>query len=319
MPAGTRRPGCWRPRPGTGHPVDGGKFDTRPGKTRPAGRQAPPPVLGGDKCAVLACLRSRQVRHQRQEARCAVHAARWETARQAGLASDERRWNQTAEPVPVTGQVNLRGLAPLAVAELLYGLQQRAAAEVTSYCRFLRRLAQELRQAQVPSLTELPVQDEPARRSLVNSLVAHLGRAFADPRTEIAKDRWDLTVLGHHGWLTFTGITRTGCVRPPKAGLLMICRAGAASRRAPGSARSSARWCACRRPCGPAAPIRARIRPGSAAPTSRRSCTHGVPVRRRSVVGLFPREDLPGRRPGTDRDPLAGADPRRRPGRGTAG
>ena len=46
------------------------------------------------------------------------------------------------------------------------------------------------------------------RRSLVNSLLAHLGRAFADPRTEIAKDRWDLTVLGHHGWLAFTGISQ---------------------------------------------------------------------------------------------------------------
>ena len=204
-------PETWVLAPPAGHRLirwDGGKFDTGPGKTRPARREAPPPVLGGDKCAVLACLRSRQVRHQRQGARCAVHAARWETARQAGLASDERRWNQIAEPVPVTGQVNLRGLAPLAVAELLYGLQQRVAAEVTSYCRFLRRLAQELRQTQVPSLAGLPAQDEPARRSLVNSLVAHLGRAFADPRTEIAKDRWDLTVLGHHGWLTFTGISQ---------------------------------------------------------------------------------------------------------------
>ena len=204
-------PETWVLAPPAGHRLirwDGGKFDTGPGKTRPARREAPPLVLGGDKCAVLACLRSRQVRHQRQEARCAVHAARWETARQAGLASDERRWNQIAEPVPVTGQVNLRGLAPLAVAELLYGLQQRVAAEVTSYCRFLRRLAQELRQTQVPSLAGLPAQDEPARRSLVNSLVAHLGRAFADPRTEIAKDRWDLTVLGHHGWLTFTGISQ---------------------------------------------------------------------------------------------------------------
>ena len=110
--------------------------------------------------------------------------------------------------LPVPGQVNLRGLAPLVVAELLYGLQQRVRAECTSYCRFLRRLAQELRQAQVSSLSELPAQDEPVRRSLVNSLLAHLGRAFADPRTEIAKDRWDLTVLGHHGWLTFTGISQ---------------------------------------------------------------------------------------------------------------
>ena len=46
------------------------------------------------------------------------------------------------------------------------------------------------------------------RRSLASSLLAHLGRAFADPRTEITKDRWDLTVLGHHGWLTFTGISQ---------------------------------------------------------------------------------------------------------------
>jgi integrase len=206
----------WNPATGVlappaGHRLirwDGGKVDARPGKARLGGREAPLPVLGGDKCAVLACLRPRRVRHQRQEAHCAVHAARWEEARRAGLAFDERSWNRTAEPVPVTGQVNLRGLAPLVVAELLYGLQQRAGAEVTSYCRFLRRLAQELRQTQVPSLAELPVQDEPVRRSLVNSLVAHLGRAFADPRTEIAKDRWDLTVLGHHGWLTFTGISQ---------------------------------------------------------------------------------------------------------------
>lgn len=184
-------PVTWVLAPPAGHRLirwDGGKFDARPGKDRPAGREAPLPVLGGDKCSVLACLRPRRVRHQRQEAHCAVHAARWETARRAGLASDERRWNQTAEPVPVTGQVNLRGLAPLVVAELLYGLQQRAAAEVTSYRRFLRRLAQELHQTQVPSLTELPVQDEPARRSLVNSLVVHLGRrsltrAPRSPRT----------------------------------------------------------------------------------------------------------------------------------------
>ena len=64
----------------------------------------------------------------------------------------------------------MRGLAPLVVAELLYGLQQRVRAECTSYCRFLRRLAQELRQAQVSSLSELPAQNEPVRRSLVSSL-----------------------------------------------------------------------------------------------------------------------------------------------------
>src|SRR6266704_154637 len=53
----------------------------------------------------------------------------------------------------------------------------------------------------------------------------------------------------------------------------MTCRGAAASKQAPGFMRSSARWCACQRPCAPGAAIRARTRPGSAAPTSRRSCT----------------------------------------------
>ena len=201
-------PVTWVLAPPAGHRLirrDCGRLGARSG---PAGRQAPLPVLGGGKCAVLACLRARRAGHRRQQAHCAVHAGRWQAARQADPALDERRWNRTAEPLPVTGQVNLRGLAPLVVVEVLYGLQQRAGAQCASYCRFLRRLVQELRQAQVSSLSELPVQDEPVRRSLVNSLTAHLGRAFADPRTEIAKDRWDLTVLGHHGWLTFTGISQ---------------------------------------------------------------------------------------------------------------
>jgi len=187
---------------------DAGRLDA-PGRTCPAGPEAPVPVLGVDKCAVLACLRARRVRQRRQQAHCPVHTVRWEAARRADPHLDEGWWNRTAEPVPVTGQVNLAGLAPLVVVEVLFGLQQRVRAECTSYCRFLRRLARELRQTQAGSLTELPAQDEKVRQSLLNSLLAHLGRAFADPGTEIAKDRWDLTVLGHDGWLTFTGISQS--------------------------------------------------------------------------------------------------------------
>ena len=187
---------------------DCGRLDGPASQDVRAQRGAPPPVLGPGKCAVVACLRGGRARRGRREAYCRVHATRWNAASQADPALDERQWRQIAEPLPVPGQVNLRGLAPLVVVEVLYGLQQRAAAQCTSYCRFLRRLAQELRQARVCSLADLPAQDEPVRRSLVNSLLAHLGRAFADPRTEITKDRWDLTVLGHHGWLTFTGISQ---------------------------------------------------------------------------------------------------------------
>ncbi len=197
--------------PPAGHRLirrDCGRLDGPASQDAHARREAPSPVLGPGKCAVVACLRASWVRRGRHEAYCRVHATRWDVASQADPLLDEQKWRQAAEPLPVPGQVNLRGLPPLVVVEVLYGLQQRAAAQCTSYCRFLRRLARELRQAEVCSLADLPAQDEPVLRSLVNSLQAHLGRAFADPRTEITKDRWDLTVLGHHGWLAFTGISQ---------------------------------------------------------------------------------------------------------------
>ena len=174
----------------------------------PARRGSPAPGIPGGKCAVMACLRERRVRRGREETRCALHARRWEAAVLADPRLEGRRWNERAEPVPVTGQVNLRGLEPLAVVEVLYGLQQRVRGGCTSYCRIVRRLAAELRQAQAPSLADLPAQEEKGRQGLLNSLTMHAGRAFADPRSEIAKDRWDLTVLGHHGWLSFTGISQ---------------------------------------------------------------------------------------------------------------
>jgi integrase len=174
----------------------------------PARREGPAPRVPDGKCAVTACLRERQARRGREESRCALHARRWEAALAADPRLDARRWNERAEPVPVTGQVNLRGLAPLAVVEVLYGLQQRGRAGCTSYCRTLRSLAAQLRQAQAASLGDLPAQQEKGRRGLLNSLIMHADRALADPRSEIARDRWDLAVLGHHGWLDFTRISQ---------------------------------------------------------------------------------------------------------------
>src|SRR5258708_2430681 len=127
---------------------DGARLGGRAGPAGKAGRDAPRPVLGPGKCAVVACLRAGKVHPGPPEACCPVHATRWEAASHADPGLEERRWRQIAEPLPVPGHVNLRGLAPLVVAEVLYGLQQRGAAQCTSHCRFLRRLAQELRQAQ---------------------------------------------------------------------------------------------------------------------------------------------------------------------------
>ena len=291
---------------------DCGRLDIPASRNAHARREAPPPVLGPGKCAVVACLRPSRARRGRHEAYCRVHAPRWEAASQADPLLDEQRWRQAAEPLPVPGQLNLRGLPPLVVVEVLYGVQQRTAAQCTSYCRFLRRLARELRRAGVCSLADLPAQDEPVLRSLVNSLLAHLGRAFADPRTEITKDRWDLTVLGHHGWLCLHR-HQPARASPPSAGPLTTCRGGAASKQAPGCTRSSARWRGCHRRCGPAAPIMARIPLPSAAPTSRRSCTGW-----RSWPPTGAVRDAvsrPARTPGgCGRDPRAGADPSRRSG-----
>jgi len=201
-------PATWLLAPETEHRLIRWDGSRRRQEDEPGRREAPLPSPGPGKCSVTACLRERQTRRSREETRCALHARWWEAALLADPGLDGRQWDERAEPVPVTGQVNLRGLAPLAVAEMLYGLQQRVRAGCTSYCRTLRVLARELRRSQAPSLRDLPAQEEKGRQALLNSLTMHAGRAFANPRSEIAKDRWDLTVLGHHGWLSFTGISQ---------------------------------------------------------------------------------------------------------------
>jgi Phage integrase family len=174
------------------------------------GEQPGPPVRavlvpGSETCAVLACLRARR---SQRAVYCPRHVAAWQLATAANARLDEQSWRQTAVPFTVPGQVNLRGLAPLAVVEILYGVQQRARDECMTYCRFLRRLVHELHQAQASRLGELPRQDEATLRALANSLTRHVTRAFTDPQAETAKDVWDLAVLGHRGRLTFTKISQ---------------------------------------------------------------------------------------------------------------
>jgi hypothetical protein len=62
-----------------------------------------------------------------------------------GNSFDEDRWRALASPVPVGGQVSLRGLAPLLAAEVLYGLQQRTRQGVTTRLHVLRAVVEDLR------------------------------------------------------------------------------------------------------------------------------------------------------------------------------
>ena len=50
---------------------------------------------------------------------------RWRTAVTADPGIDRRHWQRTQSAVSEGGQVSLRGLAPLVVVEVLFGVQQR--------------------------------------------------------------------------------------------------------------------------------------------------------------------------------------------------
>ena len=64
---------------------------------------------------------------------------------------------------------------------------------------------------QVGSLTDyVPGDDRDLEfTGLANCLIGHARRALSTPETEVTKDEWDLTVFGHNGTVSFTGISQT--------------------------------------------------------------------------------------------------------------
>jgi integrase len=108
------------------------------------------------------------------------------------------------------GQVSLRGLAPLVVTEVLFGVWRRTSngAKVTDID--LRVACDALRRQQVATIARCQTGGVPNRpvRSLLTALTSHVRRALADPATEQATDVWDLAIFGHRGNLSFTRITQ---------------------------------------------------------------------------------------------------------------
>jgi integrase len=154
---------------------------------------------GGRLCQVAACgRRSHRNRY------CHLHYERLRR-RRSGPSFDERAW-QAAEPAAErAGQVSLHGLAGRAVAEVLYGLQQRTRSGTSTEPARLRQVAWELRTAAAACLDDLSGGDR-AQHRLVRSLARHAARAFLDPETERCKDEWDLAAFGLSGGLAFTAI-----------------------------------------------------------------------------------------------------------------
>jgi integrase len=160
-------------------------------------------------CAVSACTRQRRHPDGRY---CGAHQQRLRTARTHDPNLDETCWQATEAAIGRGGEVSLRGLAPLVVAELLVGLQQRCRINaVKTSDAVLRAVCNDVRRRQVRSLTDyIPGDDRDLEfTGLANCLIGHARRALSTPETEVSKDEWDLTVFGHNGTVSFTGITQT--------------------------------------------------------------------------------------------------------------
>ncbi|MGH9099643.1 MAG: hypothetical protein ACRDV8_05350 [Acidimicrobiales bacterium] len=135
-------------------------------------------------CGVPAC--SRQRRHP-DGCYCEPHQIRLRVARRREPDLDERRWKAVEPAIGAGGEVSLRGLHPVVVTEVLYGLQSRCLIErVQTRESDLRALCDDLRRQQVPSVGAFIV--PPSRRrnlgyvGLAGSIATHARRALATPR-----------------------------------------------------------------------------------------------------------------------------------------
>jgi integrase len=163
----------------------------------------PLPALGA--CRVAACTRRAESEH----GYCPTHYARWRAAVTADPGTGQRHWDLTEPAVSEGGLVSLRGLAPLVVAQVLFGLQQRTRGGAKTTDVNLRGVCDTLRRQQsaaIAGCAPAAVRAGKAARSLLRALARHAGLALADPAAERDKDVWDLAVFGHPGRLSFTGI-----------------------------------------------------------------------------------------------------------------
>ena len=157
-------------------------------------------------CTVRACPRDRTSR----TLYCEAHQYQLRLARHAaGGVLDEENWQAVASPVPVRGQVSLRGLPAQLAAEVLFGVQQRTRDGLTTRLHVLRALVEDLRRSEVTSLDPRWQAAGPMAREkgqIGRSLARYVRAAAGDTAAETAADMWDLAVFGSSGTLTFTGI-----------------------------------------------------------------------------------------------------------------
>src|SRR5439155_14180800 len=95
----------------------------------------------------------------------------------AGPGLDEQRWRATTPAIARPGLVSLRGLPPGLITEILFGLQQRCAAERRTSHKMLRTICDDMRRQQVAAIAEFAPGN--VQRPVVGSFLMHLRRAAA--------------------------------------------------------------------------------------------------------------------------------------------
>jgi integrase len=163
--------------------------------------------LGPDgTCAVTSCSRA----GSHHLGYCPGHYARWRQARPAAPGLDRGAWEQAEPPVARAGQVSLRGLPPLVIVEVLFGLWRRTAEDVKTTDAAVRAACRVLADQQAASVSDCDARRVPGEniRAILRGMARHVRLALSDPDSERALDRWDLRVFGHAGTVDFTVITQ---------------------------------------------------------------------------------------------------------------
>src|SRR5664280_1058790 len=210
-PSGCAVPGCQRMAPAPRSTLcepHRRRFRRQPGASLEQfladPRLRPLPALG--PCQVAACSRRAESEH----GYCPTHYVRWRTTITTDPDTDQRHWQLTQPAVSEGGQISLRGLPPVVVLEVLFGVQQRVRGGAKILDVTLRTVCNTLRREQVPQVAACPAQRVPGKpaRALLAALGCHVRRALTDPGHERAGDSWDLALFGHRGRLSFTGISQ---------------------------------------------------------------------------------------------------------------
>jgi hypothetical protein len=134
------------------------------------------PLPGCGPCAGAACPRQR--RH-RDGIYCEAHQLRLREVRRRDPGVDEHRWRASEPAVGRGGEVSLRGLPALVIAQVLFGLQQRCRLDavktnaVKTKEAELRAFCNELRRQQVATIGDhvLATAPDGSYQAVVNSLI----------------------------------------------------------------------------------------------------------------------------------------------------